>query len=270
MGIDASGHLAVLLCTAAQNTQREGRAGRLYNSLFKPSRPCGFREPPSNAYELPKHDALALLLTAVDMQKAFPTICIPESKRQGHYNNLEALPLLQKNSSGQYALTYFGHEVRQQGLSFRSGILTACCSLFDLAWFGRIAAAYISAQVEVYLQASYSATCGLNPKQIAVAHNTGFLSNGMSSAGPEHVIDAASRLAPGAFSAAHNRGPSSRDVVPAESNVAPGALDEVHGNTTSSLTFRSENSADAGPNEQKSDTHTVTHTIAHTLATYAF
>ena len=109
----------------------------------------------------------------MSLRKAFPIIGIVDSKLKEYYANLEALTLIQKTSSGQYALTRFGHEVRQQGFDLRSGILATACARFNLAWHGRIAAAYIEAQSEVFLTNVFSSTCGLYPNQIAVAPSNG-------------------------------------------------------------------------------------------------
>ena len=163
MGIDRNGHLKVFLCSAAQSTQREGRAGRVFDSLFKSLRPCDLEEPASDGYELPKHEALPLVLAAVSLRKYFPIIGIVDSKLKEYYAHLEHLALIQQTSSGHYALTCFGHEVRQQGFDLRSGILATICARFDLPWHGRIAAAYIEAQREVFLKGDLASSIGLYP-----------------------------------------------------------------------------------------------------------
>ena len=45
MGIDCNGHLKPCLCSAAQAIQREGRAGRVFDSLFKSLTPADVEQP---------------------------------------------------------------------------------------------------------------------------------------------------------------------------------------------------------------------------------
>ena len=79
MGVDRNGHLTLYLCTHAQTTQRLGRAGRVYDSLFKSLRPSHVQLPPSHEYEMPKQEALPLILAAICLKKSFPIIGISES-----------------------------------------------------------------------------------------------------------------------------------------------------------------------------------------------
>ncbi len=236
MGIDRNGHLKVFLCSAAEATQRVGRAGRVFDSLFKSLHPSDLEQPASHGYELPKHEALPLVLGAVSLGKSFPIIGIVHSKLKEYYAHLEHLALIQQTSSGQYALTCFGHEVRQQGFDLRSGILATICARFDLAWHGRIAAAYIEAQSEVFLTREFSSTCGLYPDQLALAHHTGFLC-------PERPTADAG------------------DVDVADSEAAPSALDDARDHADSSIAPRVGDDAPAAPSLQKSEMHTATHEL---------
>ena len=124
---------------------------------------------------MPKQEALPLILGAVCLGKSFPIIGGAKAAKIQYYTDLEALALIKKNSSGMYGLTTFGNEVLQQRHDLRSGILAAICSRFDLAWHGRIAAAYVEAQRDCFNIRDFSSTCGLYPDQLALAHHTGFL-----------------------------------------------------------------------------------------------
>ena len=79
MDLDCNGHLKLYLCTNAQTVQGEGRAGRMFDSLFKSLRPSDVDPPPSQDYEIPKNDALPLILGAVCLKKSFPIIGITET-----------------------------------------------------------------------------------------------------------------------------------------------------------------------------------------------
>ena len=79
MGIDCNGHLHACLCSPAQATQREGRAGRVFDSLFKSLTPADVEQPAADGYQLPRHEALPLVLAAVTLGKTCPIIGIVDS-----------------------------------------------------------------------------------------------------------------------------------------------------------------------------------------------
>ena len=63
---DLNGFLKLFLFTLEQNIQREGRAGRLFMSLYKTLWPSiqDLELPPGGDYEMPKYEALPLILVA--------------------------------------------------------------------------------------------------------------------------------------------------------------------------------------------------------------
>ena len=189
MGVDDNGHLELFLCSASQATQRQGRAGRVFESLFKSLQPPGLDAMEECAYELPKHEAIPLVLSAVSLRMSFPIIGIVDSKLKEYYAHLKAMGLIQQDSKRQYALTCFGHEVTQQGFDLRSSILATICARFHLAWHGRLAAAYIDAQSEIFHTRNFVSSCGLYPDQIALAHHTGFLCQEKASAAARDHAD---------------------------------------------------------------------------------
>ena len=127
--------------------------------------------------------------------------------------------------------------MQQQGFDLRGAILAALCARFDLPWHGRIAAAYIEAQSELFLTRDFCTTCGLYPEQIALAHHTGFPSPERSSPASAGAVDSA------------------------DSSAAPRALDDARDNADSSVAPRAADDARTAPGPQRSELHTATHEI---------
>ena len=71
--------------------------------------------------------------------------------------------------------------------------MAALCTRFGFQWHGRIAAAYIEAETDVFRTRELSSSCGLYSDQIALAHHTGFLNSENSS--QSHVAAAVDSLA---------------------------------------------------------------------------
>ena len=101
MAIDPNlnGHLTLFLCTLEQNIQRESRAGRLFMSLYKTLRPSiqDVELRPSGDYEMPKYEALPLILAALRLQQSFPIIGISDTASVRYHNDLENLALIKKS-----------------------------------------------------------------------------------------------------------------------------------------------------------------------------
>ena len=135
--------------------------------------------------------------------------------------------------------------MRQQGFNLRNSILATICARFNLPWHGRIAAAYIEAQTEVFLKGVLASTCGLYPNQIALAHHTGFSCTQSPSAHAE-------------------------DVDVADSAAAPGAVDDAGDLAHSSIAPCAHYDAHAAPSPEKSEIHTATHEIKQTQANDVF
>ena len=174
MGMDKNGNLKVYKCTPAQNKQREGRAGRVFESLYKTLNSSA-EEPPTGKYEMPKEDALPLLLESIAWEKSFPIIGISQDARMQYYHELESLGLISHTEQGHVQLTNFGHDVLQHTGDFRGNMVAAICKRFGLPWHDCIASGYFAAQCDCFLIRSLSNTCGLYPDQLAAAHHAGFL-----------------------------------------------------------------------------------------------
>ena len=75
---------------------------------------------PTGDYEMPKEDALPLLLEAVSLEKSFPIMGISADMRIDYYRELEELALIEKAESTDFRLTNFGESVlRHTGRSLR-------------------------------------------------------------------------------------------------------------------------------------------------------
>ena len=111
-------------CTPIQNRQREGRAGQVFQSLFKTLHVSG-EGPPTGDYEMPKEDALPLLLEAISWKKSFPIIGISEANRIQYYHELEALALIRKAASVDFNLTSFGQDILRHTCDLRGNIVGA-------------------------------------------------------------------------------------------------------------------------------------------------
>ena len=141
IGVDRNGHLTLYLCTQAQTIQRRGRAGRVYDSLYMTLRPNHVHPPPFQDYEMPKQEALPLILAAISLKKSFPIIGISQTAQIQYQEHLEALSIVRKISDGTYVLTSLGEEVLHTPHDLRASIVSAVCGRFNLPWHGRLAAA---------------------------------------------------------------------------------------------------------------------------------
>ncbi len=121
---------------------------------------------------MPKAEQLSVVFAAVCLGKRFPIIGITEADTAERYSELIDLVIIAPtaiwpSSAAAHRLTDFGTEVRRCSLDFSIGILEAFCARFDLSWHGRIAAAYIAAQRDIYVRHNIgSATVGLYPEQL--------------------------------------------------------------------------------------------------------
>ena len=170
---DFNGFLRVVRCNDAQTRQRRGRAGRVRPSMYKQLRPKGFPESSAQAtYCMPKAEQLSVVFAAVCLGKDFPIIGITAADAAERYSELIELAVIAPkaiwpSSAAAHRLTDFGTDVRRCPLDFSIGILEAFCARFDLSWHGKIAAAYIAAQRDIYVRHNIgSATVGLYPEQL--------------------------------------------------------------------------------------------------------
>ncbi|MDP7305700.1 MAG: hypothetical protein QGG09_21485, partial [Pirellulaceae bacterium] len=121
---------------------------------------------------MPKAEQLSVVFAAVCLGRRFPIIGITEADIAERYSELIELAVIAPkaiwpSSAAAHRLTDFGTEVRRCSLDFSIGILEAFCARFDLSWHGRIAAAYIAAQWDIYVRHNIgSATVGLYPEQL--------------------------------------------------------------------------------------------------------
>ena len=171
---DFNDFLQPLLCNGAQSTRRRGIAGRIRWSLFKKLRPQGLAESQQQAsYRMPKGDQLSARFAAVCLGKEFPVIGISPADAADRYSELRALAVIATDIQGVRRLTDFGAEVRRSSLDVRLGILSAVCSRFDLPWHGRIAAAYVAGQRNIFVRhKTGGSTVGLYPGQL---HHAAFI-----------------------------------------------------------------------------------------------
>ncbi len=120
---------------------------------------------------MPKTEQLSVVFAAVCLGKGFPIIGIAEADAAERYSELTALAVIAPkavwpSSAAAHRLTDFWAEVQRCSLDFSIGILETVCSRFDLSWHGRIAAAYIATQRDIYVRHNIGgATVGLYPEQ---------------------------------------------------------------------------------------------------------
>ena len=147
-------------------------------TLFKKLEPTDFDVAQETPYVMRKQCALSLILGMIRLRLNFPLIGVPEELHHECLLELRDLGIIVSSSASssgcQHSLTEFGADVASHSMDIHVGVITAVSARFDLAWHGRIAAAYVQASKEFFLRSKVATTCGLLPEQMVCGRSVGF------------------------------------------------------------------------------------------------
>ncbi len=81
---DVNMFLRLMASSEAETIQKQGRAGRVFMTLYRRLEPRNVADPDASEYRMPKRAALACVLGMVRLKRVFPIIGVSSAKQQGY------------------------------------------------------------------------------------------------------------------------------------------------------------------------------------------